>query len=80
MVEAVACQVAVNLIFLGAFLLFHRRTRRMQRLMNDHLHSDHEHLQVTEELMRRVAVLDGRGLPFVVSQTIRFEKGNSDVS
>lgn len=63
MLNPFACQVAVNLIFLGAFLLFHRRTRRMQRLMNDHLNADYEHLQVTDELARRVANLDRKGLP-----------------
>jgi hypothetical protein len=77
MVE-VLCVMVVLLV--GVALVLHRRTRRMQALMNAHLHSDHEHLLVTEELMKRVAVLDGGGLPFVVSQTFRFEKGGSDVS
>lgn len=62
MVEVVALQVLVNLLFAGGFAVIHRRTRRMQALMNAHLHSDHEHLQVTEELTQRVADLDGNGL------------------
>ncbi len=42
----------------GMSLVLHFRTRRMQRLMNDHLHSDHEHLLATEDLMRRVTNLE----------------------
>lgn len=52
------CQLLVNLLVIGTLLVLHRRTRRMQRLMNDHLHSDHEHLLVTEALMQRVTDLE----------------------
>lgn len=49
--------VAVVLLVVVALVL-HRRTRRMQALMNAHLHSDHDHLLVTEGLMRRVTDLE----------------------
>lgn len=61
--------IAVLLIIAQVWIL-HRRTRRMQALMTAHLHSDHEHLQVTEELMQRVADLDGKGLPKVVKRNL----------
>jgi hypothetical protein len=64
------CQLLLNLLLVGMILILHRRTRRMQALMTAHLHSDHEHLQVTEELMQRVADLDGKGLPEVVKRNL----------
>jgi hypothetical protein len=45
----------------------------MQRLMSDHMNADYEHLQVTEELMQRVADLDGKGLPAVVRKNTEGE-------
>ena len=58
------------LLVIAAFAILHRRTRRIRRLMNDHLNADYEHLQVTEELMQRVADLDGKGLPEAVKRNL----------
>lgn len=61
----------------ASYLYLLHRLRRLEREHLAHLYSDHEHLMVTEDLMKRVAVLDGQGIPFVVNQKFKFEADKS---
>lgn len=52
---------ALAFLWLAAsYLYLLHRIRRAEREHLAHLHSDHEHLQATEDLMKRVSDLDGK--------------------